>query len=328
MGYKKHLYEKVANDLKNLRTENEAALLERKRLAFSKNPELKKINESLRLLCASATTAAMGSTAAPSSKDFLKKADSLLDLQAKALAKSGLPEDYLKLSYSCPLCKDTGIYKTSYCSCFKNRLIAELQKDSNIASLMGDESFDNFDFSFYGNEINTAENISEKENIQFIYKTCLGFVENFHKSGENLIMYGGVGLGKTYLSTCIARELIKKGVAVFYQPASKLFSCLEDVKFGKDASELSRTVADKIYDCDLLIIDDLGSEMSTSFTSAALFDIVNSRLISGKKTIINTNLDKNALVSLYSERVVSRINGEYTPLRFFGKDIRVQKRYI
>ena len=159
-----------------------------------------------------------------------------------------------------------------------------------------------------------------------ILKTCEEFVKNFDKKDENLLFLGKPGLGKTFLSTCIAKELINKQYSVIYETAYKTVSMLEELKFKKaENEEKLKFKVDKLYSCDLLILDDLGSEFSTHYTTSALFDIINSRLISGKKTVINTNLSISELSEKYGERVVSRLYGHYQLLNFIGSDIRIDK---
>ena len=167
--------------------------------------------------------------------------------------------------------------------------------------------------------------VSPRENMQNILATCKNFVMRFPNLEKNLLFWGAPGLGKTFLSTCIAKELIKRGYSVIYETAYQTFSMLEELKFKRSEDDRLKFKADKIYSCDLLILDDLGSEFSTQYTNAAFFDILNSRLIAGKKTVINTNLSIAELGKKYSERVTSRMIGHYEMLEFFGKDIRFQQ---
>lgn len=178
----------------------------------------------------------------------------------------------------------------------------------------------------YSAENDRNYGISPRKHMEGILDTCKNFVNNFEKTDENLLFSGAPGLGKTFLSTCIAKELIKKGYSVIYETAYQTFSILEELKFKRtEDREKLKFKADKLYTCDLLILDDLGSEFSTQYTNAALFDILNSRLISGRKTVINTNLSVSEFEDRYSERVASRILGYFLVLRFIGNDIRLEK---
>jgi len=187
------------------------------------------------------------------------------------------------------------------------------------------QNFDNFDFSYYSDTIVESEGISPLTNIKSIFQTCFNFVQNFDKTDDNLLLYGGPGLGKTFLSSCIAKDLLDRGKTVFYQTAFKIFGLLEDYKFNRSEESATKTQVDRLFDVDLLIIDDLGTEFVNTYTSSAFFNILNSRLLDKRKTIISTNLNMEELVNLYSNRVVSRIIGHYIPLKFFGEDIRKLK---
>ena len=191
--------------------------------------------------------------------------------------------------------------------------------------MLDTQNFDNFDFSYYSDIVDPKENISPKRNMESIFQTCFNFVKNFDETDENLLLYGGPGLGKTFLSSCIAKDLLDKGKTVFYQTAFKIFGLLEDYKFNRSEESSVKTQVDRLFDVDLLIIDDLGAEFINTYTSSAFFNILNSRLLDKRKTIINTNLNMEELVNLYSNRVVSRLLGHYTPLKFFGEDIRKLK---
>lgn len=329
MGYPKELYVRVTNDLFNLRADNDRRLSERKKVAYLKNPRLKEIEVETADLCSKLAALAFGNETNVTQKtaEAVKKSDALISEKKQILKELKLPPDYLSLQYTCSLCKDTGIYKTKYCRCFEERLAKYTAEQSVLKNVLETQDFEHFDFSYYSKEIDKKEGLSPYENMKEIVKVCFSFTQDFNTSSENLLMYGGAGLGKTFLSSCIAKELMASGKYVFYQTASKIFSIIEDFKFGKTKDETLPFIIDRIYSCDLLIIDDLGAEMPTAFTASTLFDIINSRIISGKKTVISTNIDKAQMLEMYSDRVVSRVNGHYTPLKFFGNDIRVLKLY-
>lgn len=329
MGYQKALYQQVLNELSDLRLQNRKAQLARKKKAFDLEPRLIEVSQQIADLCTHLATQVLQENADPQTltEELIKKSEQLLQEQKALLQKHGLSEDYLKLQYHCNLCQDTGILGTKYCSCVEQRLSELAFSQSCLAAVMDTQDFDHFDFSYYTKEYNEQEQCSELNNMQFNFETCYRFVQSFDSSDENLLLYGGAGLGKTFLSSCIAKDLIQKNKDVFYQSASKIFSILEDYKFGKTGDPNTPMLVDKIYHCDLLIIDDLGAELSTAFSASTLFDILNTRLLGQKRMVINTNVSKNQLLELYSDRVVSRLNGHFTPLKFFGKDIRVQKLY-
>jgi DNA replication protein DnaC len=154
----------------------------------------------------------------------------------------------------------------------------------------------------------------------------VNFCNNFGKKYENLYIYGPAGVGKTHLTSCIVGELVNRGFGVIYQTAYKLFEFLEDCKFGRSKIHNADVIKNAIYDCDLLIIDDFGTEFITSYTQTVLFDLINTRLLEKKPTIINSNLNLRDVSATYTDRISSRIMGEYTLLRFVGQDIRLLKK--
>jgi len=257
--------------------------------------------------------------------DSIKKAVGALDQRKeKLLLENGYKISDMEPDYDCKICSDTGFVDAGECICFKKALVMENYKRSNLGSLIENESFDNFDFSYYSKEKSKEEGISPRKNIESIFSACLSFVKNF-PSGENLLLYGSPGLGKTFLSTAISKELLDKGYDVFYQSAYRIFNLFEDYRFNRTDSEEAKEQIDRVFASDLFIIDDLGTEASSVYTNATLFDIISTRLINKKSTIINTNLNISELSRLYSERFVSRIMGNFQRFKFFGDDIRIIK---
>lgn len=245
----------------------------------------------------------------------------------RLLADNGYSTDYLNPPYVCPLCSDTGYNsENKLCSCLKNELTSRALRDANLSAHMAGQTFDRFDLSYYDNEINPTLGISARENAASIFRACQNFVRNFDKPGENLLLYGSSGLGKTFLSSAIATELLKKGVDVLYISSNSLFPMLNNMHFGR-GDEQSSYIAEKVLDADLLILDDLGAEFVTQFTASELFRIMNHRILSGKKMIFSTNLSLSEIKSTYSERIVSRLIGEFENLHFIGEDIRQKKKY-
>ena len=199
---------------------------------------------------------------------------------------------------------------------------------SNMREITKYENFDSFNINFYSENQMAGENMSPRENMQRILAVCLEFTKNFSKKTCNLMFYGPSGLGKTFLCSCIARELLDKGYTVLYATSPQLFKAIEKERFSRtDENEDRRTINDDIQAVDLLIIDDLGTELNTSFTSSELFDILNTRLIASKPVIISTNLLFEEIQERYSERITSRIMGDYKPLKFYGEDIRIMKSF-
>ncbi|MBQ8539890.1 MAG: ATP-binding protein [Clostridia bacterium] len=247
--------------------------------------------------------------------------------KARLLTSHGYSSDYFEPPYVCALCSDTGYNsENKICNCLKAELTKRALKEANLTEHMAGQTFESFDLSFYSAEFNPTYGMSERENILNILEITKEFVSSFDTYPKNLLFYGTSGLGKTFLSSAIANELIKKGVDVLYISSNNLFSMLEDLHFGR-GDEKSSYIAEKVLNSELLILDDLGAEFITQFTTSELFRIVNHRLLTGKKMIFSTNLTLSQLTKTYSERIVSRIIGEFENLVFFGEDIRKKKKY-
>lgn len=252
---------------------------------------------------------------------------SMQEEKALLLKNSGYPADYLSPPFFCPICSDTGYDNDSkLCSCLKSELINAALESANLSSHMAGQTFSRFNLSYYDDSVKNSVGIGARENAASILRVCQNFVETFDTCDTNLLFYGPSGLGKTFLSSAIATELIGKGKEVLYISANSLFPALEDLHFGR-GTEKSIYISDKALTADLLIIDDLGAEFITQFTTSELFRITNQRLNTKKKMIFSTNLNLQDIVNTYSERIVSRIIGNFETLRFFGEDIRKKKKY-
>lgn len=254
-------------------------------------------------------------------REFEIKLAELNDRKKELLIENNIPLDYDEVKYKCEKCLDTGYEDTKKCSCFVQKLI-DLRYDlSNMKDILHD--FSEFSFDYYTDKFDESVAMTEKENIKIIYDKAIDFCEN--GDSKNLLYYGGCGLGKTFLCSCIAKKLMDSGKSVVYTSATSLFSDYEDYKFGKkDYREFSERM-EMIKDADMLIIDDLGTEVQSKFTVQLLNEIINDRISLGKKIIISTNLNMKGIVSNYTERVASRIYESFEILHFVGTDIRVQK---
>lgn len=244
----------------------------------------------------------------------------------KLLAENGYSTDYLNPPYICSVCHDTGYVDSKLCNCLKSEITNKALKDANLTRHMAGQTFDKFNLSYYDNSIKNSQGIGARENAAVILRTAKNFVESFDSSDSNLLFYGASGLGKTFLSSAIATELISRGKDVLYISANSLFPMLENLHFGR-GDEKSIYIAQKALDSDLLILDDLGAEFMTQFTVSELFRIMNQRLLTGKKMVFSTNLNLSEIKSSYSERIVSRLIGNFDPILFFGEDIRKQKTF-
>lgn len=242
--------------------------------------------------------------------------------KSELLEKNSIDKDFKKYEYECEKCSDTGYLSDGKkCHCLKQGLINEAYNSSNIAELMKKNCFENFSFDYYSKEKGKFPD-SPFNNIERIYKRTISFCDNFDESEKSLFFYGTTGLGKTFLSCAAAKKLIEKGKVVVYIRASKLFNIFEDYKFGRLKE---KKAIDNLYDCDLLIIDDLGSEAVNKMNNSVLFDVFDERISKGKKFIINTNLDLKEIGSAYSMRFTSRIMENFIICNFYGDDIRYKK---
>ncbi|MBQ3109667.1 MAG: ATP-binding protein [Clostridia bacterium] len=247
--------------------------------------------------------------------------------KARLLTDNGYSVDYFDPPFVCSLCSDTGYNsENKLCTCLKTELTKRALREANLTDHMAGHTFETFDLSYYSAEFNPTYGTSERENILSILNLAKEFVTSFDTYPKNLLFYGSSGLGKTFLSSAIANELIKKGVDVLYISSNNLFSILEDIHFGR-GDEKSHYISEKVLNAELLILDDLGAEFITQFTTSELFRIVNHRLLTGKKMIFSTNLTLSHLTKTYSERIVSRIIGEFDTCMFFGEDIRKKKAF-
>ncbi|EKY27869.1 DNA replication protein DnaC [Clostridium celatum DSM 1785] len=257
----------------------------------------------------------------PKELDALK--DEITDLRAQKyemLVARGYSPDYLNLHYHCQKCKDTGFIGTEKCSCFKTRLIKLYYKDSELEEAVKRNNFRTFNINLYPNHKLNDEKYTPRKNIESILEFVTGeYLPNFKNINTNLLFYGNSGTGKTFLSWCIAKELLDRGHLVVYKTADELLRALKDVKFNNDTD-----LENLLVNCDLLIIDDLGSEQITDFSSSELFTLINKKILKNKKMIISTNLSLPLISKRYSERISSRIIGEFKLFKFIAEDIRIQ----
>ena len=239
----------------------------------------------------------------------------------------GYPEGYFDPVYTCPDCKDTGYIDGVRCHCFKQAVINTVYSQSNIRQILDRENFSSFSFDYFSDEdINPTTGLSSLKTMENAVRDCKHFIDDFDNKPKNLFLYGNTGVGKTFLSNCVAKELLDKGYSVIYFTAFQLFDILSKGVFEKDSDAIA--AHKNIFDCDLLIIDDLGTELSNSFTASQLFLCINERILRQKSTIISTNLELAQVVDTYSERTLSRISSNYSIIKLFGDDIRIKKRHM
>ncbi len=246
--------------------------------------------------------------------------------RAYLLTESNIALDYMDPSYDCDTCKDTGYLENgSRCNCLKQALVSRAYKMSNIENQLKKENFQTFNIDVFSNEKFENESLTHRENMIEILGIAEGFINHFNNENSvNLLFYGTTGLGKTFLSNCIAKSLLDKNKTVIYQTAFTILEIIERYRFRRDDSQYADIQYNMLFETDLLIIDDLGTEVANTFTNAEIFNIVNTRILAGKKTIISTNLTPKEISEIYTDRVFSRILDKFIPLKFYGYDLRFE----
>ena len=309
-----YMYEKI-------RTDENRKLMKRREEIKNKYPEILELDTTIQKLCLNLSMAALRGITDQNELNNIK--EEITDLRAKKyemLVSHGYNPDYLNLHYNCPKCKDTGFIGIDKCSCFKSKLIKLYYKDSDLEEAVKTNNFKNFNINLYSNHKLNDERYTPRKNIEDILEYITGeYLPNFKNSNTNLLFYGNSGTGKTFLSWCIAKELLDKGFLVVYKTSDDLLRALKDIKFNNDTD-----LENLLINCDLLIIDDLGSEQITDFSSTELFTLINKKILKNKKMLISTNLSLPLISKRYSERISSRIIGEFKLFKFFAEDIRIQ----
>ncbi len=261
-------------------------------------------------------------------KNLKTEIENLKTERKEIYIKHNIPKNFLQPNYECKKCNDTGYNSDGKrCSCLNKQIINNLYSMSNMVHMLKKENFNSFDINVFSNAVYENEKLTPRQNMYYILDISEDFCYNFHESNMNLLFYGGTGLGKTFMCNCIAKALIDRGISVLYQTAFSLFETVEIHKFNMQTeTEENKLNYNMIFDCDLLIVDDLGTELNNSFTNSELFNIINERLITEKKTIISTNLSLEKLAQTYSDRIMSRVLNNFALLKFYGKDLRWESR--
>lgn len=290
--------------------------------AYRRIPALRDIDARLTALVGQYAAAVMGGGRPV--EDIRRESLDLQGKRAELLAEAGWPLDWLDGAWDCPKCRDTGYVEGRACDCLMKLYEEQRSKDLSALLKLGNESFETFDLTLYDSEPDPETGVSPREQMREVFGFCRDYADSFGPGSVNLLFRGGTGLGKTFLSACIARVVSQKGFSVVYETTVEALSAYEDQKFR--GSEAAEQTIKKLLSCDLLILDDLGTEMVTDFTRTALYSLVNARLLSGKKTVISTNLTYEEMERLYTPQICSRLRGEYQDLPFVGRDIRLMRK--
>lgn len=299
---------------------------ERKKEVYDRIPKLRELENAIseRSLSQARRMLDGDTTALASLKTELQE---LRIQKEKLIADAGFPYDYLEPVYTCKDCKDTGYVDNHRCHCYTKAVIDLLYTQSNLREVLKEENFSTFSLRYHSaNHIDPKTGRTSLQNIQNAVEVCHDFIDHFGENFQNLFFYGDTGVGKTFLTHCIAKELIDTSFSVIYFTAFELFDMIAKSRFKKE--QAADEMYEHIFDCDLLIIDDLGTEMVNTFTSSELFQCLNERILRRKSTIISTNLSLESIVELYSERTFSRITSNYTVLKLTGDDIRIKKKLM
>lgn len=319
MGLSNRQFDSIIEKYDNIRLQNNREQMRRADEVRSKIPGYIELEEKLRSLRMERTRARLYEDEALFTEQKTEE-DLLVDKRNRLLKEAGFPSDYLNPIYQCPKCRDTGFLpeSRSKCSCFIAAQTRLLFEQSGISDLIQIQNFDTLSFDYF----NGAESASYSNALN----NARNFIRSFNSDYQNLVFYGNVGTGKTFLSCCIAKELMETGFSVTYKSADRLFKDLVDLRFGDDKNEYFSFIED-LDQCDLLIIDDLGTEAITERVKADLFTCLNNRDLLKKATLISTNLTLDELNRRYSERIFSRISSHFTFCKFEGRDIRMLKKF-
>lgn len=310
-----------------IRTNNHHIQDERYNEIVSLRPEFSEIENQIITISMEAAVNRIARTSSNTyTDDYSKRLTQLHKKKLDILTSLGKPADYLDEIYQCPRCHDTGYVDHRKCSCFTKKAIDLVYHDSNLKNITVNENFNTFSYDWYDNtQIDPSTGLTPYKNMQKVVSICQEFIQNFDSAFDNLLFYGTTGVGKTFLTNCIAKSLLDSSHSVIYLTATEFFQAFEKQDFHKKSIKDSMDT-NYILDCDLLIIDDLSTESINSYTNSKLFYCINERILRQKSVIISTNLKPAEIRDLYSERVMSRLSSSYKLLKLFGDDIRILKR--
>ena len=325
MGYSAEVLRRARARLAEAKADRESENRQHLQEAYEKIPRLREIDRQLRITMAMAAQAAFsrGGTFGDAMEQARDR-NLALQQERKNLAAMYFEEGYLDDSPICDICGGSGYVGSNMCECLRELCRQEQKKELTFLNV-GREAFDQFRLDYYPDRVDPKWGVNVRSVMEKTFQTCRKYALTFNEKSGNLLFSGDTGLGKTFLSACIARAVADRGYSVVYESAGHLFNNLERAKFDND--EFARDDCRKYNACDLLIIDDLGTEMPSQFVTAALYALVNDRLLTGKAMIISTNLNTEDLTRRYSSQIASRLRGSFTRVAFLGDDIRVKKNW-
>ena len=331
MPYDVNVQRRAVERLERERRERQDRMARLRLEVYEKEPRLERLDRRIQGTMAGLVAAALrqGDDPVKAVQTVRKENQDLQRERAVLLGALGLPEDALDDKPACPLCKDTGWRGASMCRCLKTLCAQEQIRELSKLLDLGEQSFDAFRLDYYSQTVYPGRGTSPRSNMELVYDVCLNYAAKFGRFGiQNLFLTGSPGLGKTFLSACIARTVSENGFSVVYDTAGNVFAQFEARKFLRDSPDglEARDETRRYLGCDLLILDDLGSELTTQFTQSALYELINARLVGEKRTVISSNQTMEDVARRYAPQIASRLDGEYHLLHFFGDDIRLLKK--
>lgn len=322
MAYSTEVVRRARARLAQARDERERENREHLRIAYAQQPRLKEIDRQLRMTMAQAARAVFAGGDAQRLMEQAKNENLALQREREWIIEEQFEPGFLDETPICSVCSGLGYVGSTMCDCLAQLCRLEQKKELTFLSA-GRESFDQFRLDYYSDKPDPRLGFSPRSVMEKTYQNCRRYAFGFHDQAGNLLFSGNTGLGKTFLSACIARTVADQGYSVVYESAGHLFAALEKARF--EANEENRRAAAKYNECDLLIVDDLGTELPGQFVTASLYTLINDRLLENRPTIISTNLSEEELVRRYNPQIASRLRGSYKRVAFVGEDIRLLK---
>lgn len=329
MGYSKQIYQKAKQQLAERRQRAFEIADRHKQEIYTRLPRVRELDKQL-AATGTEVIKAVSSHAEDLTEimnDLMEQSLALQEERKNLLAASGYPAAYTEPAYTCSVCQDSGYYNNQRCQCLTQLLKQLTYQEIGSGWDMEQFTLSGFDLNYYPSEADPKTQVNPKMKMTEIYHFCVDYANNFSITSPSLLFLGSTGLGKTHLSLAIAKEALNKGYGAMYTSAQGMVTKLEKEKFRRYADEeQEESYLERVQESDLLILDDLGTEYPTPFSSAAINDIIDCRLVQGLPTIISTNLDGAGIRDRYGARLLSRLLGSYTAFQFFGKDIRAIRR--
>ncbi|MDO4778117.1 MAG: ATP-binding protein [Tissierellia bacterium] len=312
---------KVEDILANRRKKNDHDLENRIISIYKKIPEIKEIDSEIKKL----NILRISDSIEGKDVNYISEnIERLIQRKNRLLDQNNIPADYLDKKYHCENCKDTGVYEMKICNCRKQLILDELYNQSEISERIKAENFDKFNFELFRKNRMSNEKLSPYDNMKKLFNNARDYAESFNTKSPNLYLYGAVGTGKTYMVNCIAKAILDRGFSVLYQSVNELIDNLSTYQFSYSNEKISlKKKIDFIYNVDLLIIDDLGTEIISEMSKSLLFEILNKRIVKRKPMVISSNIEPFDIADYYDARIYSRVNGNFLPMYFYGNDVRL-----